>query len=125
MTPKVKNTESPLSLAAVPVALFAFNRNAVAAELSSATNDECLVHLEVAWTEDLPPVPDFVPVHSGHPALEEAARSLGIPYERDMEIPSRSPSEPSRRSSDATAASSNEVTIRRRSRFWPGGHGHL
>jgi hypothetical protein len=35
----------------------------------------------------VPPARDFVPVHSEHPALEEAARSLGIPYERDMEIP--------------------------------------
>jgi hypothetical protein len=36
---------------------------------------------------------------------------------------SKWPSRPSRRNSNARAASSNEVTIRRRSRFWPGGHG--
>jgi hypothetical protein len=84
---RLQGGSSSLGLAAVPDSLFAFNPKAVAAELSSATNDEYLVHLEVAWTGDVPPVPDFVPVHSGHPALEEAARSLGIPYERDMEIP--------------------------------------
>jgi hypothetical protein len=67
--------------------LFAFNREAIAAELSSAPNDEYLVNLEVAWTERPPTVPGFVPVHSAHPAIEAAAVKLGLPYSEGMEIP--------------------------------------
>ena len=67
--------------------LFAFNREAIAAELSSSTNDEYLVNLEIAWTDRPPSVPTFVPVHSGHPGIEAAALRLGLPYSQGMDIP--------------------------------------
>ena len=67
--------------------LFDFDREAIAAELSSSTNDEYLLNLEVAWTDRPPSVPTFVPVHSGHPAIEAAAAKLGLPYSQGMEIP--------------------------------------
>jgi hypothetical protein len=72
----------------MPDALFAFNRNAIAAELSSSTDDEYLIYLDGPWTAREPPVPGFVTVQSGHPALEQAARRIDIPFERGMaEVP--------------------------------------
>jgi hypothetical protein len=67
--------------------LFDFDREAIAAELSSSANDEYLLNLEVAWTDRPPSVETFVPVHSGHPAIEAAAAKLGLPYAQGMEIP--------------------------------------
>jgi hypothetical protein len=74
-------------LATVPPPLFDFNREAIAAELSSSDNGEYLVNLEVAWTDRPPTVQGFVPVHSGHPAIEAAAVTLGLPYSPGMDIP--------------------------------------
>jgi hypothetical protein len=72
---------------AIVTPLFDFDREAIAAELSSSTNDEYLLNLEVAWTDRPPSVPTFVPVHSGHPAIEAATAKLGLPYSQGMEIP--------------------------------------
>jgi hypothetical protein len=66
--------------------LFAFNREATAAELSSSTNSEYLVNL-IVESDEPPAVPGFVPIHFGHPALEEAAVSIGVPYEAGMDVP--------------------------------------
>jgi hypothetical protein len=72
----------------MPDALFDFNRNAIAAELSSSTDDEYLVYLDGPWTASEPPIPGFVTVRSEHPALEQAARRIDIPFERGMaEVP--------------------------------------
>ncbi len=72
----------------MPDAHFDFNRNAVAAEPSSSTDDEYLVSLDGPWTAGQPPVPGFVTVRSEHPALGEAARRIDIPFERGMaELP--------------------------------------
>jgi hypothetical protein len=67
--------------------LFAFNRDAIAAELSSSANDEYLLNLQVAWTDRPPTVEGFVPVHSGHPAMETAAARLGLPFSEGMDVP--------------------------------------
>ena len=72
----------------MPDALFDFNRNAIAAELSSSTDDAYLVYLDGPWTAGEPPVPGFVTVRPEHPALERAARRIDIPFEPGMaEVP--------------------------------------
>lgn len=44
--------------------LFAFNPKAIAAELSSSTNNEYLVNLQVAWTDRPPSVPTLFGGHA-------------------------------------------------------------
>jgi hypothetical protein len=74
-------------LTAVSTPLFDFNREAIAAELSSAPNGTYLVKLEMAWTVRPPSVETFAPIHSGHPAIEAMAKRQDFPYSLGMDIP--------------------------------------
>ena len=72
---------------AIVTPLFDFDREAIAAELSSSTNDEYLLNLEVAWTDRPPSVPTFVPVHSVHPASRLLPRNSVFPIRKAWRFP--------------------------------------
>jgi hypothetical protein len=68
-------------------ALFEFNREAIAAELSTATNDEYVLKLAFPPTEGRPGQERFVTVDARHPAIEDVSARLKLPFQRDEDIP--------------------------------------